>query len=225
MPALLSRAFNAALGKRQSRKKHHGICLLLSLSLSVSFSVLPNGRASRRSADESWDRGRGSSHAPIPSLCSRRAALLLSLFFAGIHVLLEPLASAENPPWSTPVRAREPAINSSRDYGLRTVGPLRYRPTRRRDLISKYPRRQVALSFLRRKEETRGAVELRVSGSRNELGSRKRLCTRAVQGNESNFAKGESTHSERYSRNLSAAGDRLNARERCKDDFLRQGRE
>lgn len=37
VPALLSRAFNAALGKRQTRKKHHGICLPLVVSLPITF--------------------------------------------------------------------------------------------------------------------------------------------------------------------------------------------
>jgi len=43
VPGFLSRAFNTALGKRQTRKKHHGICLPLvslpiTLYLSFSFS-------------------------------------------------------------------------------------------------------------------------------------------------------------------------------------------
>ena len=39
VPALLSRAFNAALGKRQTRKKHYGICLPLVVSLSLSLPI------------------------------------------------------------------------------------------------------------------------------------------------------------------------------------------
>jgi len=39
VPEFLSRAFNAALGKRQTRKKHHGICLPLVVSLSLSLSI------------------------------------------------------------------------------------------------------------------------------------------------------------------------------------------
>lgn len=108
VPALLSRAFNAALGKRQTRKKHHGICLplvvslpitfYLSLSLSFSLSISVSFRTVARVGDRRTSQGiRGDdrSHAPtIPSthVGALFTLLLLSLFFTCIHVLLKPIA-------------------------------------------------------------------------------------------------------------------------------------
>lgn len=91
VPALLSRAFNAALGKRQTRKKHHGHLPSLSLSLSpyhspISLSrsiylrLLPNSRASRR-ADRRTSQGtRGGRSEPRANdpLYSRRPLALCS---------------------------------------------------------------------------------------------------------------------------------------------------
>lgn len=94
MPALFSRAFNAALDKRQTRKKHHGICLPLAvfLPLPFTFSVHSNGRASRSpiGGRVKGPRGRiGATRQRSPLLdVGAPFTLLLSLFFACIHVLL-----------------------------------------------------------------------------------------------------------------------------------------
>lgn len=113
VPALLSRAFNAALGKRQTRKKHHGICLPLVVSLSLtlllasslfpSISLSLSFRTVARVDDRRTSQGtRGDdrSHAPtIPSthVGTLFTLLLLSLFFTYIHVLLKPIAHLTAP--------------------------------------------------------------------------------------------------------------------------------
>jgi len=110
VPALLSRALNAALGKRQTRKKHYGICLplvvslspyhslsllsslFLSICLSISFRTV--ARVGDRRTSQGI-RGDDRSHAPtIPSthIGALFMLLLLSLFFMYIHVLLKPIA-------------------------------------------------------------------------------------------------------------------------------------
>jgi len=100
VPALLSRALNAALGKRQTRKKHYGICLplvvslslsltispFLSLSLYLSLYLLPNSRASRRSADESRDQGGRSEPRANNPLYSYWRSVHVAAPFALLHV-------------------------------------------------------------------------------------------------------------------------------------------
>lgn len=109
VPALLSRAFNAALGKRQTRKKHHGICLPLVVSLPITLylffflSISVSFRRVARVGDRRTSQGtRGDdrSHAPtIPSthVGTLFTLLLLSLFFTCIHVLLKPIAHLTAP--------------------------------------------------------------------------------------------------------------------------------
>lgn len=107
VPALLSRAFNAALGKRQTRKKHHGICLplvvslpitlYLSFPLSFSLSVSISFRTVARVGDRRTSQGirgtigatRQQSPLLILALCSYCCSFRSS---SCIHVLLKPIA-------------------------------------------------------------------------------------------------------------------------------------
>lgn len=104
VPALLSRALNAALGKRQTRKKHYGICLplvvslpitlYLSFPLSFSLSVsLSPSEQSRESAIGGRVKGSGGTigatrqQSPLLILalcsccCSFRSSLCISTFY------------------------------------------------------------------------------------------------------------------------------------------------
>lgn len=110
VPALLSRAFNAAFGKRQPRKKHRGICLSLSLSLSPGLSYflpchlsLSPCEQSRESTIGERVKGPGGTigatrqRSPLPHVGVLFTLLLLSLFFTCIHVLLKPIAHLTAP--------------------------------------------------------------------------------------------------------------------------------